>query len=70
MVIFDWGTECADLSDSVKFPDERPTPHIPHPETLGGDVQQGVAVSIVQCERHDGVILLYEWEVTQLLEVV
>lgn len=58
------------LGYSIELPDQGSGSEVPQPEPLGGNIEQCVAVSLVNCERHDGVILLEHRLVTQLLEVV
>lgn len=41
------------LSNSIEFPDKRSASDVPHSQSLRGNVEQGVSVSLIQCERHD-----------------
>lgn len=58
------------LSDTFKFADEDTRFYVPHMNPLIGDIEQGIAVHVIEREAHDAMILLDQGEIGEIIKVI
>ena len=57
-------------SITLEFSEEASVDDVPHVDALSGDIEEAESPAVVQRERHDGMILLDDLVIYQIVEVV